>query len=534
MRTKEPQKLAQKRNQYGAIFMANNSTREECFKREIFGFPYDHADFVMGVKTGMLLFLYDFEDKKLYGVFEAASDGAMNIIPNAYNSISHQKFPAQVCFSTLWHCDPLPEHAFRDAIKENYYAPFKFNFSLSRDQVRRLLSLFEKTMIKTPTFPIRERQDQRSSQMEKSVAVAHRGSPENSEFIKKSISELQELISQKQKSIQEMRNQIEESIQVKKDYLDACERMVVAHQDSLVISESMKESISELQDSDLGKEVPEIQDLTQESRPENLGSIDVSEHEQFAHHEDYIPLCSIEPDEFEDPLKESKLDLQESNSKKQVPETQDPIQESKSEKLDSRDASEHDQFPGHLEDYIPLPSIEPDEFEDPSNVFQWNAVPFTKVVDFLNPVAWSSGNHSSLGEDKKQTDNSTKHLEYSECSEVTSFSSDSTRTIIVCDNVIDDSTGIRSQGMYSDCSMNRSSTFQRLSGLGEVKAEEYSCHGGIKVDNSKEIMQGLDTRRKMWNRKRSSENVIKPRVSVFSRMRTSDGTPWKRIQKNCS
>ena len=76
--------------------MANNSTREECFKREIFGFPYDHADFVMGVKTGMLLFLYDFEDKKLYGVFEADSDGAMNIIPNAYSSISHQKFPAQV------------------------------------------------------------------------------------------------------------------------------------------------------------------------------------------------------------------------------------------------------------------------------------------------------------------------------------------------------------------------------------------------------------------------------------------------------
>ena len=394
-------------------------------------------------------------------------------------------------------------------------------------------------MIKTPTFPIRERQDQRSIQMEKYMAVAHCGSPENSEFIKKSISELQELISQKQKSIQEMRNQIEESIQVKKDYLDACEHMVVAHQGSLVISESMKESISELQDSDLGKEVPEMQDPIQESTPENLGSIDVSEHEKItAHHEDYIPLCSIEPDKFEDPskdpLKESMIDLQDSNSEKQVPETQDPIQESKSEKLGSIDASEHDQFPGHLDDYIPLPSIEPDEFEDPSNVFHGNAGPFTKVGGFLNPVAWSSGNHSSFGEDKKQTDCSTKHLEYSECSEVTSFSSGSTRNIGVCHNVIDDSSDIRSQGMYSDCSMNRTSTFQRLSGLGEVKAEEHSCHGGIKVDSCKEIMQGLDIRCKMWNRKRSSENVSQSRVSVFSRMRTSDGTPWKRNQKNCS
>lgn len=80
---------------YGAIFMANNSTRKECFERELFGLPYEFTDFVMEVKTGMLLFLFDYQEKNLYGVFEATSDGAMNIVPDAYTSTS-KKFPAQV------------------------------------------------------------------------------------------------------------------------------------------------------------------------------------------------------------------------------------------------------------------------------------------------------------------------------------------------------------------------------------------------------------------------------------------------------
>lgn len=82
--------------QYGAVFMASNLTRKECFERELFGLPYEYADFVMGVKTGMLLFLFDFQEKNLYGVFEASTDGGMNIVPDAYKSTSNRKFPAQV------------------------------------------------------------------------------------------------------------------------------------------------------------------------------------------------------------------------------------------------------------------------------------------------------------------------------------------------------------------------------------------------------------------------------------------------------
>ncbi|XP_021740146.1 B2 protein-like [Chenopodium quinoa] len=146
---------------YGAIFMASNSTRKECFEREIFGLPSEYADFVMKVKNGMPLFLFDFQERMLYGVFEATSDGAMNIVPDAYRSTSNRKFPAQVRFSTFWHCDPLPENVFGDAIKENYFKQFKFNLGLSRDQVGRLLFLFEKRMLKIPNPPVREKKKSR-------------------------------------------------------------------------------------------------------------------------------------------------------------------------------------------------------------------------------------------------------------------------------------------------------------------------------------------------------------------------------------
>lgn len=81
--------------EYGAIFMSNSSTRKECLKRELFGLPIGQAGFVKQVKAGMMLFLFEFESRELYGVFEACSDGGINIQPNAFRS-SGKQFPAQV------------------------------------------------------------------------------------------------------------------------------------------------------------------------------------------------------------------------------------------------------------------------------------------------------------------------------------------------------------------------------------------------------------------------------------------------------
>ena len=79
----------------GAILMSNQATKQECLQRKLFGLPSSKTRFVMGIKAGMLLFLFEHQERKLYGVFEATSDGAMNIEPNAFIS-SGNSFPAQV------------------------------------------------------------------------------------------------------------------------------------------------------------------------------------------------------------------------------------------------------------------------------------------------------------------------------------------------------------------------------------------------------------------------------------------------------
>lgn len=44
-------------------------------------------------------------------------------------------FLVQVRVTTIWHCTPLSEHEFGDAIRDNYFTARKFKFGLSEDQV---------------------------------------------------------------------------------------------------------------------------------------------------------------------------------------------------------------------------------------------------------------------------------------------------------------------------------------------------------------------------------------------------------------
>ncbi|KAF5474620.1 hypothetical protein F2P56_006505 [Juglans regia] len=127
--------------EYGAIFMSNSVTKRECYRRRLFGLPASQGSFVKHVKAGMILFLFEYEKRKLHGVFQACSDGARNIVPHAFRS-SGKQFPCQVKMTPIWHCSPLVEAEFYEAIKENYFSANEFNFGLSEKQVHRLLSLF--------------------------------------------------------------------------------------------------------------------------------------------------------------------------------------------------------------------------------------------------------------------------------------------------------------------------------------------------------------------------------------------------------
>jgi hypothetical protein len=68
----------------GAIFMCNRTTMKECLDLLLFGLPRSRRALVEQIVPGMKLFLFEFERRELWGVFEATSCGAMDIVPNAY------------------------------------------------------------------------------------------------------------------------------------------------------------------------------------------------------------------------------------------------------------------------------------------------------------------------------------------------------------------------------------------------------------------------------------------------------------------
>lgn len=80
---------------WGAIFMSNKKTKKECLRRRLFGLPDSQSLVVKQVKSGMMLFLFEYEQRLLHGVFEAVSDGAINIEPDAFRSLG-KPFAAQV------------------------------------------------------------------------------------------------------------------------------------------------------------------------------------------------------------------------------------------------------------------------------------------------------------------------------------------------------------------------------------------------------------------------------------------------------
>ncbi|XP_066385425.1 uncharacterized protein, partial [Miscanthus floridulus] len=135
------------------IFGCTNNTIAECHSRQLFGLPKGHISYVRNIKEGLPLFLFNYDDRRLYGIYEAAGNGKFCPESNAWSHDSKGKtsYPAQVAMRVRVWCFPLAENQFRNAIIANYYqntpgVPGQklhfFKFELDHAQTRVLMDMF--------------------------------------------------------------------------------------------------------------------------------------------------------------------------------------------------------------------------------------------------------------------------------------------------------------------------------------------------------------------------------------------------------
>ncbi|XP_035816052.1 uncharacterized protein [Zea mays] len=129
----------------GMIFGCKPDTIEECFKKQLFGLPAVHYSYVKNVKPGMPLFLFNYIDRRLHGIFEAASLGQMSIDPYAWSNEDLLKtpFPAQVRICIRTRYPPMLESRYKTVLGANYYDRHLFYFELDHTQTEALISLFK-------------------------------------------------------------------------------------------------------------------------------------------------------------------------------------------------------------------------------------------------------------------------------------------------------------------------------------------------------------------------------------------------------
>ncbi|KAF3333601.1 B2 protein [Carex littledalei] len=106
--------------------------------------PPMHNLYVRNIQAGLPLFLFNYSDRQLHGIFEAAGPGQMNIDLYAWSNNKSVKtpYPAQIRICTKIQCLPLHEAQFKKAIADNYFTAVRFYFELDHAQTRHLISLF--------------------------------------------------------------------------------------------------------------------------------------------------------------------------------------------------------------------------------------------------------------------------------------------------------------------------------------------------------------------------------------------------------
>jgi len=112
----EKEEPRQPKEPTGWVFLCNNGTERECLALKLFGSPKKEWNRVSQIKRGDVLFLLNYETNRLHGVFEAVTDGEMNIEPYAFDGY----FPAQVRVIRKLKCSPADKGALLPLIKKGW------------------------------------------------------------------------------------------------------------------------------------------------------------------------------------------------------------------------------------------------------------------------------------------------------------------------------------------------------------------------------------------------------------------------------
>ncbi|XP_062182327.1 DCD domain-containing protein NRP-like [Phragmites australis] len=72
--------------------MCSGATKPDCYRHRVLGLPQGRLEAVSQIRSGTVVFLYDFDARHLHGPYHVDSDGGLDLVPAAF----HGGFPAQV------------------------------------------------------------------------------------------------------------------------------------------------------------------------------------------------------------------------------------------------------------------------------------------------------------------------------------------------------------------------------------------------------------------------------------------------------
>lgn len=130
----------------GYIFLCSSGTEDECLEKGLFGGREGYHKQTGIVSPGEILFLFNYQEKRLHGIFKSISESKMNIIPDAWDG----DYPWQVKVERIDDLHYLTHVDFEEILK---LSPKGFPPAIVSPEVcKQLISIFRSSKRRTPTI----------------------------------------------------------------------------------------------------------------------------------------------------------------------------------------------------------------------------------------------------------------------------------------------------------------------------------------------------------------------------------------------